>query len=458
MRLLESRILEVIIIIMQEIHKQKKLIDVVQRLEKAELVRYATNIGMEVDESMDVKELREAYAKHILTHPKELLIRLPKNDLDIIERARKAKSSADVYTLDLHLTPLMVRYGLADAETPYEDAIGIDMPEDLCEAFFPHIRWALNDSNNQLRMSVEIAVEGLVNVIGIADRKEIIDLLKVLSGNDNEENAHGLLNTARQFSLLLDSLEWAENLTTAADEDLLFVSRFGWQDTAKMKKYIETRSKDITETPDFDVADIALASSALVPVIPNERGKDFMRFLMTDLGFDQVRAYLICFNLWYFKTRRGEYDENDENDAPLELYFLSNVLGAMKNEPTDEQAEEAMRRMADYVDHLPLWHLAGHTAAEYPSEAFVPKLSNKEPLGPVIRKIRKEARIVTDILNGEGRRQNLLEDNERVKAIDKTPWFGGPMQPYVAPKKVGRNDLCPCGSGKKYKNCCGRGN
>ncbi|WP_423777530.1 SEC-C metal-binding domain-containing protein, partial [Clostridium tyrobutyricum] len=22
--------------------------------------------------------------------------------------------------------------------------------------------------------------------------------------------------------------------------------------------------------------------------------------------------------------------------------------------------------------------------------------------------------------------------------------------------KIGRNDLCPCGSGKKYKNCCGR--
>ena len=23
-------------------------------------------------------------------------------------------------------------------------------------------------------------------------------------------------------------------------------------------------------------------------------------------------------------------------------------------------------------------------------------------------------------------------------------------------KKPGRNDPCPCGSGKKYKNCCGR--
>ncbi|MBQ9238590.1 MAG: YchJ family protein [Treponema sp.] len=23
-------------------------------------------------------------------------------------------------------------------------------------------------------------------------------------------------------------------------------------------------------------------------------------------------------------------------------------------------------------------------------------------------------------------------------------------------KKIGRNELCPCGSGKKYKNCCGK--
>ncbi len=27
--------------------------------------------------------------------------------------------------------------------------------------------------------------------------------------------------------------------------------------------------------------------------------------------------------------------------------------------------------------------------------------------------------------------------------------------PVVAAAKVGRNDPCPCGSGKKYKKCCG---
>ena len=30
-------------------------------------------------------------------------------------------------------------------------------------------------------------------------------------------------------------------------------------------------------------------------------------------------------------------------------------------------------------------------------------------------------------------------------------------QPIKAQPKVGRNDPCPCGSGKKYKNCCGKG-
>jgi len=26
----------------------------------------------------------------------------------------------------------------------------------------------------------------------------------------------------------------------------------------------------------------------------------------------------------------------------------------------------------------------------------------------------------------------------------------------IKTEKVGRNDPCPCGSGKKYKKCCGR--
>jgi len=30
------------------------------------------------------------------------------------------------------------------------------------------------------------------------------------------------------------------------------------------------------------------------------------------------------------------------------------------------------------------------------------------------------------------------------------------MMPVRTGPKIGRNDPCPCGSGKKYKKCCGR--
>lgn len=34
--------------------------------------------------------------------------------------------------------------------------------------------------------------------------------------------------------------------------------------------------------------------------------------------------------------------------------------------------------------------------------------------------------------------------------------FRKPTQYIRENPKIGRNDKCPCGSGKKYKNCCGK--
>ncbi|MGN0505320.1 MAG: SEC-C metal-binding domain-containing protein [Lachnospiraceae bacterium] len=47
---------------------------------------------------------------------------------------------------------------------------------------------------------------------------------------------------------------------------------------------------------------------------------------------------------------------------------------------------------------------------------------------------------------------NLLTE-ERRKELYKEQKKSGTI---VKEKKVGRNDPCPCGSGKKYKFCCGR--
>jgi SWIM/SEC-C metal-binding protein len=47
-----------------------------------------------------------------------------------------------------------------------------------------------------------------------------------------------------------------------------------------------------------------------------------------------------------------------------------------------------------------------------------------------------------------------LEPDEPEDIVDLERLLN-PPQPKTADKKVGRNDPCPCGSGKKYKKCCG---
>jgi hypothetical protein len=49
---------------------------------------------------------------------------------------------------------------------------------------------------------------------------------------------------------------------------------------------------------------------------------------------------------------------------------------------------------------------------------------------------------------------NALRDDPARPVYEPTPYK--PPQPHVAPVKTGRNDPCPCGSGKKYKKCCGK--
>ena len=54
-------------------------------------------------------------------------------------------------------------------------------------------------------------------------------------------------------------------------------------------------------------------------------------------------------------------------------------------------------------------------------------------------------------------RQDLTDPAQRAAAARDTREQLGPVQPIVAEKLPGRNDPCPCGSGKKFKNCHGRG-
>ena len=55
-----------------------------------------------------------------------------------------------------------------------------------------------------------------------------------------------------------------------------------------------------------------------------------------------------------------------------------------------------------------------------------------------------------------GAEEKLLKREQVAKPLPTGGDGSLPNAPIRKGKKIGRNDPCPCGSGKKYKNCCGR--
>jgi preprotein translocase subunit SecA len=53
--------------------------------------------------------------------------------------------------------------------------------------------------------------------------------------------------------------------------------------------------------------------------------------------------------------------------------------------------------------------------------------------------------------------QERKRQREAIVSDDDAPIPDAPVERARAVDTPGRNDPCPCGSGKKYKKCCGKG-
>ena len=83
-----------------------------------------------------------------------------------------------------------------------------------------------------------------------------------------------------------------------------------------------------------------------------------------------------------------------------------------------------------------------------------------EPTRARLQRLFTEAEDLSGGLSEE--EDSTIKDalNTRADRYDLDPIFGPDGealadQPVAVKAKVGRNDPCPCGSGKKYKKCCG---
>jgi len=83
----------------------------------------------------------------------------------------------------------------------------------------------------------------------------------------------------------------------------------------------------------------------------------------------------------------------------------------------------------------------------------------KELMGPVLNLGSKQSPFAEDILAAV---REVLEDKEYIERLKRHYKI---FKEYIRNgkkknqskyfEKIGRNQICPCGSGKKYKHCCG---
>ena len=142
------------------------------------------------------------------------------------------------------------------------------------------------------------------------------------------------------------------------------------------------------------------------------------------------------------------YEQREEEFGPQIVRELERVI-LLKNVDTlwmdhIDAMEELQRgiRLRAYAQRDPV--------VEYRMEGF-------DMFDSMIAQIRENTARMMLTVRLQTREEPKREEVAKPTAAGVSGGGGSePKQPVVNGKKVGRNDPCPCGSGKKYKKCCGR--
>ncbi len=84
------------------------------------------------------------------------------------------------------------------------------------------------------------------------------------------------------------------------------------------------------------------------------------------------------------------------------------------------------------------------------------KLGTEKNPAIVNVKTKKRVKELESVFEKNDWKYSIELDSDKPEDINDLEMLLNPPKTVIAEKKVGRNELCPCGSGKKYKKCCGK--
>ncbi len=158
------------------------------------------------------------------------------------------------------------------------------------------------------------------------------------------------------------------------------------------------------------------------------------------------------------QLRQSVQNASYEQKDPLVIYKVESfhLFEAMLNQ-LNIKAMSTLMRGQIYVQQAPPQEPARAQVPSGEEENAVEQPAQPQPSSrpaPELKRAAPERR--EDYSKYQASRENLPGEAAQRAAAQGAGRSQQPTQPVKAGPRINRNDPCPCGSGKKYKNCCGR--
>ena len=159
------------------------------------------------------------------------------------------------------------------------------------------------------------------------------------------------------------------------------------------------------------------------------------------------------------QLRQSVQNASYEQKDPLVIYKVESfhLFEAMLNQ-LNIKAMSTLMRGQIYVQQAPPQEPARAQVPSGEEENAVEQPAQPQPSSrpaPELKRAAPERR--EDYSKYQASRENLPGEAAQRAAAQGAGRSQQPTQPVKAGPRINRNDPCPCGSGKKYKNCHGRG-
>ena len=304
----------------------------------------------------------------------------------------------------------------------------------------------LSMQDDRMRLFGSERVSGLIEKMGLAEDEPIE--AKMLTGQI--ENAQKRIE-ARNYEIRKNVLQYDDVMN-------------------EQRKEIYEQRKQVLEGRDMHETIVKMADKLIEEAVATYCGNGDE---YADWDMEGLTQYLerLCIRIGFFKAHEEAFKTVDKEELIAKLKQEARDFYALREKGFElihidpRELERVVllscvdRRWMDHIDAMDqLRDGIGLRAYGNKNPITEYQIEGYDMFDEMVHFIREDTvrRMYQARINIPQQRKEVAEPKET--NLEQAKAAGGPSGPKRVQKQVGRNDPCPCGSGKKYKNCCGRDN